>query len=169
MESQYQQTATSAGILFPGQRMDLVLKASSHTDKHTPSSLTVELDKGYQNHPYHNNHRFHPSIQLTVLSKQLLQIPKPSINPIAHLPHLLQQRIHPHIQHQLTTTTTTAVNPQRLLPHRHRTRLIRIFHPRLPSLQSTTNARGIYESRKTRSTLQRPLRLLQPHHMETTG
>ncbi|KAJ9209949.1 CAZyme family AA1 [Paecilomyces variotii] len=51
VESQYQQTATSAGILFPGQRMDLVLKASSHTDKHTPSSLTVELDKGCFKYP----------------------------------------------------------------------------------------------------------------------
>lgn len=39
-----QEDVNSAGILFPGQRMDFVLRTSSHQE--SPSSMIVQLDQG---------------------------------------------------------------------------------------------------------------------------
>lgn len=39
-----QQDSNSAGVLYPGQRMDIMLRPSPDE---TPSSLTIDLDKEY--------------------------------------------------------------------------------------------------------------------------
>jgi hypothetical protein len=39
-----QEDVNSAGILFPGQRMDFVIRTSSHPE--SPSSMMVQLDQG---------------------------------------------------------------------------------------------------------------------------
>lgn len=41
-----QDAANSAGILYPGQRMDFILRSSEVEDKQS-SSMTVELDPEY--------------------------------------------------------------------------------------------------------------------------
>ncbi|KAL2006773.1 hypothetical protein VTN00DRAFT_9441 [Thermoascus crustaceus] len=50
VEPQFQEEANSAGILFPGQRMDFILRRPAETVNEM-SFLTVELDQGCFNYP----------------------------------------------------------------------------------------------------------------------
>ncbi|TQB77077.1 hypothetical protein MPDQ_005562 [Monascus purpureus] len=51
VEPQQKQGVNSAGILYPGQRMDFVLRSPADLDTRQPSSVTVQLDRGCFKYP----------------------------------------------------------------------------------------------------------------------
>lgn len=47
IEPQRQTNVNSAGVLYPGQRMDFILRSPPEVDAKQPSSMTVGLDPEY--------------------------------------------------------------------------------------------------------------------------
>lgn len=71
----------SLGILYPGQRMDFILRPR-HDAGHQ-SSMGIQLDQEYE------NTRYPMTMDSLLISKQLLQVHQPGIEPRSNLSNWL--------------------------------------------------------------------------------
>ena len=163
---------SSLGVLYPGQRMDVLLRqsagqSSKSTDGGSASALRIDLDEEYVNtylptylptlHVHLSTYTAQQLTKSPKSNKQMLQIPQPSPNThpnLPHLPHLpfppLTPRIKPHPQPQ---PNRPPHNPLPL-PHPPPTQ----YPP-----QPIHNSSSLHQNPKARHPPQRPLRLLQRH------
>ncbi|KAL1872857.1 hypothetical protein Plec18167_006507 [Paecilomyces lecythidis] len=106
VEPQSQKSATSAGILFPGQRMDLILRRSPEVDDQAPSSLTIDLDQGCFKYP---NPALTPSHTFPIYYNNP-SIPESNINPSAPAP-IPNDTFHIDIERASSTSSLLASIP----------------------------------------------------------
>lgn len=158
VESQQQQGVNSVGILFPGQRMDFVLRSPSDMDQR-PSSLTVQLDEEYA-----------CDIQTLrderLMLQQWFQLSQPSPNTEPNIPHNTnrQRWLHRKNCNNQETRGNAYAEPPR---HQHDP-LFKIHHLQHPP-NSPTNIRRLHQNPETRHKPQHPQFLLQPHLMAPTA
>lgn len=87
VEPQHQQGINSAGVLSPGQRMDLIVRSPPEIDDNQSSSVTVKLDQGWVVKTYFALSYHARAGLIFTQNKQMFQIPQPSPNSRPILPN----------------------------------------------------------------------------------